>query len=247
MGLRHVRNRVLQVTVDAPAAGISKIGSGLSADSRIARRTEIDHHVAERKADRERRDIEFEAAVAIKKAEILAERAVKQAEHDQRVAEAKARLEAKRLEDKARAEIETVERQRRLDEEKAQIEARVRELLIEEEERKIHAAARARVAADQAAKRQLEAEALASQRAEKAAWDAAEAKLRQGQILMATAQEDFARLQARQTLGSPSKASDSPAPPATLEGSTQPEYIPEDDEEEIGGTSPIDMQVDAGA
>lgn len=237
------------MTVDAPAAGISKVGSGLSADARVARRFEIDQHVADRKAERDRREIEFEAAVAIKKAEILAERAVKQADHDRQVAEARIRLETQRLENQARSEIETAERQRRLNEQQDKIAARVRELEIEDEERKIHAAARARVEADQAARRQVEAEALASQRIEAAAWDAAETKRRQGELLMAEAQEDLARLQASKTLGGPSKAADTPAPPATLEGSTPPaaDHIPEEDEDDAAGPSPIDMQVDAGA
>lgn len=95
MGLRrHLHNRTLQVVVDAPAAGITKVASTATRPNRAARRAEIDSYVKTRKADRQLKSIQFIAAVEVEKDRLKAEQAKAQAEYDTKLNEEIARLKA---------------------------------------------------------------------------------------------------------------------------------------------------------
>jgi colicin import membrane protein len=229
MGLRHVKNRLLNVVVDKPAEGIAAVGHNFTADARLNREAEIAQHLVVR-ADRRVREaaelrqarIDHDAIVEQRRLDMAAENAVvsaRQAEREAvvRVAAERAMAEAiiraellaedaraARVEAEAAATIKAEANAAREAELQARIQAEIEGRRIQAEEEARYMAAKAESDAKKAA---------AAQKAADAQKDAASRAAKQALIEKLQAELAESASSSGNT-HSPSKASGPPAPPA---------------------------------
>lgn len=97
MGLRHVRNRVFQVVVDVPAAGVSTVAHTFTNDARSARKAAILAHTDAKSTARFRRHVVMAEAINAYRTEMAIKRTQRIAEIQQQTeAQTQKRIEIKR-------------------------------------------------------------------------------------------------------------------------------------------------------
>ena len=140
MGLRHMKNRTLQVVWDAPVAGIHHVTSGMGSAARSRRRQQIDAHVAEKKLQKDIEAQRWETIYEAEKALLMEKRDKERAERDARVQEEVARLKAQQIIAAERARVQAEEAMRKAKEAELARQAEAERRAFEDLERKEQAA-----------------------------------------------------------------------------------------------------------